>query len=90
MDLLTINRIRVIKIKYILITVNIIRRSSDHAVVSWTYNKYKSIIVLETYDILIETHNIIGFERLPKYFDTIFDYTSKVGPKLNLLNITII
>ena len=38
----------------------------------------------------METHNIICFERMTKEFDTIFDYTLPKGPKLKLLNTTII
>ena len=52
-----------------------IRISSDHDVFVWTYKTYKYILAVETYDIIMATHNIIFFERLTKYFDTIFDDT---------------
>ena len=50
----------------------------------------KSIISVEIYYILMETQNIIFFDRLTKEFDTLFDYTFQEGPKLKLLNVTII
>ena len=54
------------------------------------YKTHKSILAVETYDILITTKNRIGFELLTKQFDELFDYTFQEGLQLKLLNITII
>ena len=45
---------------------------------------------METYEILLATHNTIFFEILVQEFDTLFEYNFQEGPKLNLLNINII
>ena len=50
----------------------------------------KPFLVVETDDILMETYNIICFERLMQEFDNLFDYNFQEGPKLDLLNITMI
>ena len=63
---------------------------SDRAVFSQVYKNHKSFLAVETDDILLEKQNIIFFEVLMQYFDTIFDYTYQEIPKLNLLNINII
>ena len=52
-----------------------IRIPSDHAVFSWTYKTYKSIITIEIDDILMATHNKINIEILTQELDTLFDYT---------------
>ena len=52
-----------------------IKRSSEYDILSGTYQKYKSILAVETDDILMTTQNKISFERLTKYIDTLFDYT---------------
>ena len=62
-------------LKSIFITVKIIRLSSDHAVLSWVLKNKKSLLYVETYYILMTTENIICFERLTEYFDTLLDYT---------------
>ena len=77
-------------LKSIFVTVKIIRISSDHAVLSWVYNNYKSFLGVETYYILLETHNSICFEILMQEFDTLFYYTFQEGPKQKLVNINII
>ena len=46
-------------LKYLLITVKMIRSSSDHTVLSWIYRTYKSFLGVETYDIIMETQNRI-------------------------------
>ena len=51
-------------LKSIFITVKIIRRSSDHAVISWVYMNYKLFLDVETYDIIMETQNRICFGTL--------------------------
>ena len=38
--------------------------SSDHAVFLWVYNNYKSLFAFERDENLLETKNIICFERL--------------------------
>ena len=52
-----------------------IRTSYDHAIFSWLYKAYISLLDVETDDILMATDNIIFFERLTQEFDTLFDYT---------------
>ena len=66
------------------------RSSSDHAVFSRVYKNYKSFLVVDTYIILMATHNRIFFEKLIQEYDTLFGYTPQEGPKINLLNITMI
>ena len=51
-------------IKYIFITIKIIRSSSDHVVFTWVYNNYKSFLAVETDDILLAIENGICFEIL--------------------------
>ena len=63
-----------------------IRSSSDYDVFSWLYRTYNYFLVVETYDILMSTENIICFERLTQEFYTLFDYTYQEGSKLKLLN----
>ena len=58
--------------KSILITVEVIRSSSEHSVFLCKYITYKTIFEVETDDILVATQNIICFEILTKYFDTLF------------------
>ena len=67
-----------------------IRRSSDHALLSWVYRNYKSLLAVETDEILMATENIISFERLTQEFDTLFEYTFQEESKLKLPNINII
>ena len=67
-----------------------IRRSSDHTVLSRVYKNYKSFLVVETDYTLMETENMNCFEILTQEFDTIFDYTFQEGSKIKLLNINII
>ena len=67
-----------------------IRSLSEHASFSWIYNTYKYILAVETNDTLVATQNRIFFERLIKWFDTLFDYTFQGGKALNLLKINII
>ena len=43
---------------------------------------YKPFIVVDTYDILVETQNSILFEILMQEFDTLFYHTFQEGPKL--------
>ena len=59
-----------------------IRSFSDHAVFSWIYKNYKSLLAVETYDILMATENIICFEILKHEFDTLFEYTFQEVSKL--------
>ena len=72
------------------ITVNMFWSSSDRSVLSWTYKNYKYVLSVETYDILMETQNSIWFEILIQEFYHIFDYTLQEGPRIKLLNISII
>ena len=51
-------------LKYIFITVKMIISSSGHDLFSWIYNNYKYFLSVETYDILMETQNMICFEKL--------------------------
>ena len=51
-------------LKSFFITIKIIRRSSNHAVVSWVYKNYKSFLNVEIDDILMAIENRIFFERL--------------------------
>ena len=67
-----------------------ISSSSDHAVFTWIYKTYKSILAKEIYYILMTTHHKVFFGRLNQYFDTLFDYSFHEVAKLKLLNITII
>ena len=48
-------------LKYISIKVDMIRIAYDHAVFSWNYDTYKSILGVETDDILMATHNRVCF-----------------------------
>ena len=50
----------------IFITVNMIRSSYNNNVFSFIYYRYKSILAVEIYDILMATQNRISFERLIK------------------------
>ena len=77
-------------LKSIFIAATMIRSSSDHAVLSYTYKIYKLILPGEMFFILMATRDIICFKRLTKAFDTLFFYIYQQGPKLNLLNTTII
>ena len=58
--------------------------SSDHAIFTWNYQTYKSILAVETADVLMDTQHRMFFERLTQVFDTLFDYTLQEGAKLNL------
>ena len=53
-------------LKSIFITVKMIKRSSEHAVLSCVYNNYESFLDVETDDILMATENIICFETITK------------------------
>ena len=67
-----------------------IRISYDHTVFQWNYKTYKSIIAVEIYAFLMETNDIISLEGVTKELDTLFDYNLQEGPKLRLLNITVV
>ena len=75
-------------LKPVFITSEMIKSYYDHAVFTWTYKSYKSIITVDTDEILMTTQHRIFFERLNQEFDTLFYYTLKEGKNLNLLNIT--
>ena len=51
---------------------------------------YKSFLEVDTDDIIVETQNMICFERLMQEFDSIFGYTLQEGQKLELFKIIII
>ena len=54
-------KIMVCLTKINLITIKIIRRYSDYAVLSWVYMNYKPFLAVEKYDILLATQNMICF-----------------------------
>ena len=56
----------------------------------WIYKTYKYFLKVETYDILMATHNFIWFKIMIKEFDTLFDHTLQEGEELNTFNINII
>ena len=62
----------------------------DHCVFTWIYKIYKSIIAVETDDILMNPQNRFCFDVLTQKFDTLFDYTFQEDDKLKILSITVI
>ena len=53
-------------IKYIFITVKMIKSSSDHAILSWIYKIYPYFFAFKTDDVLKAIHNKISFVRIVK------------------------
>ena len=62
-------------IKYTFIKVKIIRSSYEHTFFPWIKKIYAYFLAVETDDILTAKQKMIFFERMIKYFDTLFEHT---------------
>jgi hypothetical protein len=73
-----------------LLSLGMTRCAIDHGVFLWTFQTIKSLLVLETYDILMASENDIPFIHLKEELGKMFDLTTATGSTLKFLNLRLI